>query len=528
MVLFALTLLLLVLMVTLTLGIAMRVRDNHELQTLADVSAYSSAVVNARAYNDAAILNRLQVSYWVSQAADQSLISWTGYARAMLSAAVMGAIMDFLKGCNILAFLDTVIAMYDNAITNRLPDWDNMDRAAGDESHQIQSTIAGLRDEVDTDLFVRLQAERTNQQLARRLVNQGRVDGVTVMSGGPERVTTDETMCVAGAMDTPGRGLCRKGNWSTQMLDAAMGSRLHPFLTSRGVTPQVVVDLFNQLAVVNPQIIITAGAPTGSGYWGPSGGPTHGNIPEGTRAWGDDHGDVTVTFKKPPPFWGFFGAICPQTTTWPVSAYVMSTEIEDDTDAHVFNPNFVTGLPDDIPDVHHTMGSCTPYCPSVWVSTFSFYEDSGDGDAFGQPKSYVGLERDYRNVDRPWDLFFNFQFSRSYSGTRFDNRGRQLTGVFSRGLDISHAVALATGMTYYHRKGLRNGTDLWQETPNLLNPYWRATLVPVDVDIKGDPDQMAGPVMGGADVKTALTGATHQWQLDSYQELYRQGFKGLH
>ncbi len=531
MLLFALSLLLLVLMVTLTLGIALRVRDNHELQTIADASAYTSAVVNARAYNDAAIINRLEVSYWVAQAADQSLISWTGYARAMLSAGAIGGIIDSFS-CNFLAMIPVFMAMYDNTIRNNISDWDRMDMAAGDESRAIQFHIAGLRDEIQNDLFVRLQSERQNQFLARQLVSQSQAEGARVITGGPEKVTTDETMCTTAVYPGSGRGLCRKGTWSDQMLDAAMGSRLHPFLTSRGVVPQVVQNLFNQVNAMGLGINMSATPPTGSGYWGPAGVPTHGNVPATTRAWGDDHGSVSVTFNGPTPGWfGFllpFNGACPITTTIPVNAHVMSTEMEDTTDDHVISPDMLTGQPNDIPDVHHTMGTCSPWCPGVWVNTYSFYEDSGEGDAYGQPKSYVALERDYRNVHRPWDLFFNFKFDQSASGEKFDNRGEKLIGWFGRGLDISQAAVLSTGMTYYHRKGQRKGTDLWQETPNLLNPYWRATLVPADIDLRGDPDQLASPAPGGADVKTALSGASHRWQLDAYQELYRQGFKGLH
>src|SRR5205823_4852326 len=31
-------------------------------------------------------------------------------------------------------------------------------------------------------------------------------------------------------------------------------------------------------------------------------------------------------------------------------------------------------------------------------------------------------------------------------------------------------------------RGSRDHCVSWQESPNLLNPYWRATLVPIDID----------------------------------------------
>ena len=43
----------------MTLGIAARVRENHELQTLTNTAAYSNAVITARAYDNIAIENRI-------------------------------------------------------------------------------------------------------------------------------------------------------------------------------------------------------------------------------------------------------------------------------------------------------------------------------------------------------------------------------------------------------------------------------------------------------------------------------------
>jgi len=97
-VLLALTMLFLALMVTMTLGLGLRIRQKHELQNLADAAAYSNAVMEARAFNNMALINRLQVSYWVAMAADESLISWTGYARGMASGARQAA-RQALIGC---------------------------------------------------------------------------------------------------------------------------------------------------------------------------------------------------------------------------------------------------------------------------------------------------------------------------------------------------------------------------------------------------------------------------------------------
>ena len=76
-VLFSLTLLLLTVMVCMTLAMGSRVKERMELQTLADASAYSSAVATARAYNSVAVMNRVQVAHAVSTLGTLSLISWS-------------------------------------------------------------------------------------------------------------------------------------------------------------------------------------------------------------------------------------------------------------------------------------------------------------------------------------------------------------------------------------------------------------------------------------------------------------------
>ena len=68
-------------------------------------------------------------------------------------------------------------------------------------------------------------------------------------------------------------------------------------------------------------------------------------------------------------------------------------------------------------------------------------------------------------------------------------------------------TAYATAIVYYHRHG--QGQSGWQEFPNLLNPFWRATLAPADVD--GSP----------RDVSTAISGT-------GWNALLSNGYKGIH
>lgn len=545
--LFALTMLLMVLFVMMTLGIASRIRENHELQTLADAAAYSNAVVNARAYNNIAIINRLQVSYWVALTADESLISWTGYARGLLNAADselirMGSNLD---GCaannneanNARAKLSALRPTVINA------SWVTDDIAAGIEARQIQGKIAGLRAETrdamgDPDgMLRRVREEREQQTLAQRIVNNaGLIPGtVTVISGptptsnqGPQAVSRREVGCKDIVAADPegafrgtgsGTGLCSRMEWWENMMHAALGTRENPFTRFRGTIPSAIEGIFTQVNAAEPNVTLTPAGPVGSGYFGTS--LNHGAVPDTTIAFADDDGAMTISV-------GDSGGGCSRTATVSARGWVRSTHIGDGSDQHEYLPADV-GVPD-VPDVNHTMGSCGGSCPSVWVRAVMFLPNAGvaggdSPDAYGQPKNLVGLERNYAHADmkRPWDLDFRFFFTPA--GARFDNRGEELHGAFA-GRSIDKAVAVAAGMTYYHRKG-NAARDYWREYPNLLNPFWRATLVASDVD--RNPLAPAAAWQDVMDVKTSLYKPEYAWQRDAYEKLVVVGgFKGLH
>ena len=65
----------------------------------------------------------------------------------------------------------------------------------------------------------------------------------------------------------------------------------------------------------------------------------------------------------------------------------------------------------------------------------------------------------------PFNLNVGFKFSSTGGGSRFDMRTA-----------VDTALAPAAGMAYYHRRGHLG------EPPNMLNPFWHATLVPLEID----------------------------------------------
>lgn len=520
-VLLALTMLFLALMVTMTIGLGLRIRQKHELQNLADTAAYSNAVMTARTFNNMAAINRLEVSYWVAMAADESLISWTGYARAMANGARKASNDLLLTSClrrnpqnrrKVQNFRSNVGSWM--ATDFRASEWRTLDQAAGEEALGIQGSIAGLRSELSDSMFTtspgnlrgEFNRQILSQQLTRQIVALSRQDDISVVDTGrgaapnsPQTVTMRELDCDFGGSsigqltgDAPGgTGLCLRATWSENMLLAAMGSRGNPFTTGRTMLPPKVATKLTQLAS-DEGVTLALGGKSGSAYWAAR--MTHGTSPQGTEAWGDDHGSMTVSIGG-----------CSQTQ--PITAHIRSTHIDDPNDEHQYFP----GNPDEPdPEVHHTMGDCSPLCPSVWVRTIGFQPSDSEADAWGQPKVLVALQRDLTMKRFPWELHFKFPFSATGPASEWDGRGRELHTRTGNGLNISNQGAVATGIAYYHRR------NHWEEFPNLLNPFWRATLAPIDVD---DAPR---------DANRALSAPEFKFQRDAYQALRNAGFQGLH
>jgi hypothetical protein len=255
----------------------------------------------------------------------------------------------------------------------------------------------------------------------------------------------------------------RKADKKEHFIWAAIGSRGHSFVTGRAGGANAVRAKVIQSMPSDELVRLTN---EGSGYFAKT--KTHTATVDGEAAYGDDDGKVTVIFRRAQ-------SPCP---TFPpktenAAAHVRSDDTSLNTDQH----EWTGGRDPESRRRKHTLGKCIK-CPGMWPSHMDYNPDrvALAGDLHGQPKNYVVLQRDYtQRAPDPWNLLFRFRFTRSRSGTVFDNTGLHL----SDGTDISKAVALSAGMAYYHRVG---EAERWREPPNFLNPFWRATLVGADVD----------------------------------------------
>lgn len=521
MVLMVICLFLLTLMVTLTLSIGSKVREKMEVQAVADAAAYSNAAVTARVYNEIALLSRAQIGHMVSMAAVQSLISWSTLFRANVAASSLNYIAisvqhkrdaarcchshsgcQWMCGCSKAAASMSALraALIHQRDVAESTQFEAMDTAAAAQSLRLQDAAMRLHG-MQLLEYVRLMGELNDQSLAEEIVNAAR-DGSRVPDewsapGGGDTVSNREIGFFSGAT-TPIDIL------NSHHVFAALGSRGFSLTTGRSGTPaRVIQQQLRALGYVTPPDSVTV-VNQGSSYFSTT--PNHGALyplPNGEFSWTDDHGLNTLRYNHtfmPCPRYGAM------TSTF---VWLKSTDATDPSDLHFWSPFFFV---DTVPaPARHTLGRCGR-CPSMWP-TFIDYNPLrliDEGDNYGQPKNFAVIQRDYQvranagqSVD-PWNLGFRFRFS-PHRESGFDNRALALAD----GTDISKQTGLSAGIAYYHRKGH------WKEPPNLLNPYWRATLVPLTVDDDGRQD-----------VSDTLGRVDSSWAADAYQSLRAQGYEG--
>ncbi|MFL5358585.1 pilus assembly protein TadG-related protein [Archangium sp.] len=521
MVLFVISLLLLTLMVCLTLSIGMKVREKMEVQAMADAAAYSNAAVTARVYNEIALMSRAQIGHMVSMAGVQSLISWTTAYRAnanaiflnytIITAQYVARAASCCKTftscplecpCAVVAAAQSAISAI-NVYTKGqkvFKQFDQLDQAAADQVRDLQGAASRLY-AAQLIEWGRLGLKLNSQDLADDIVDAAKAGspwpGELKAPNGGDSVTLREIMPFLGATNPLDIS-------NSHHLYAGMGSRGFTFTTIRGGLANVVLNQQLKNNFVNKQDQLTV-VDLGSAYFAST--QNHGDLqPSGAFAWADDHGANTLRFNRA------FAPCKKYSSIMPVLADLKSTDSGDSTDEHFWFPKtfIFFGDSDKQPaDTRHTLGGCVR-CPGMWP-TFVDYNPVRlvmPSDNWGQPKNYAVIQRDYSvrgtRAD-PWNLLFRFRFSPNRT-SQFDNRGIQLAD----GTNISKQTGLSAGIAYYHRKGH------WKEPPNLLNPYWRATIVPLTIDSQGR----------GGDVADTLNDVGAGWAATAWNGLRGQGYEG--
>ncbi|MBL8957966.1 MAG: hypothetical protein JNK82_44735 [Myxococcaceae bacterium] len=531
MVLGALTMLVIALGVFLTLAISVRIHERQELQIAADAAAYSQAVATARAFNSVSAENRVLVAQLASIAAAQSILSWVGFYHGTLNQA-RDALWDIQRqsACGGTMFNDAVARIM--AEDRRLIEiWEKPGCGYGGRMGYDNLSAEYIR----TDLYeTALDIADNQRQLYRDMTQQlpQIADEIALQASAsdPFAATGEEFRVHAGSRVT------RRERQSAveelqrrpiDMLRATMATRgQDPFVSSReanhrsgGLSGGDFIAARLQLVIGDTSPLRVRVSDFGTSYFGDD-GPQYlwpgerdgydGLMLRGVQwlkwkrvdtqedllawgAWAQDSGRFWFEWVSPPP-----GCNIP-TATEDSFGYLVTTGPNDRRDNHMWrrgnigfgdyrewnDPAHV--LPACWPSPRHTFRRVPPFAASplaIWPVYTDFDADRLDDgrtsqeDAFGQPKTMVAMRRDYAarrrlpNERDPWELSFNFGFSPA--GQRLDLTSDREERASRRGFE--HAVALASGFVYYHRK------SHFREPPNFLNPFWRATLTASDVD----------------------------------------------
>lgn len=145
----------------------------------------------------------------------------------------------------------------------------------------------------------------------------------------------------------------------------------------------------------------------------------------------------------------------------------------------------------DVDDVHRLDGRVIPdeVLAFVLPDRNPTPDLKGAQGLWGQPVLPVAVSQKYRPGDDPFNLTFGFRLTAS--GTKFDMKKA-----------VDRVIAPAAGIAYYHRRGHLG------EPPNMLNPFWHATLVPLEVDERTDGTDPTELSQGGPSRMVMLLNGT--------------------
>lgn len=547
-VLFTLTLLLLVVMVCMTLGMGSKVKERMELQTLADASAYSSAVATARAFNAVAVLNRVQVAHAVSTLGTLSLISWStlywkhadnaaSLFRRMAAPYIFNTLFQCLppgapkppipttplptpplpqtgsprpklplprSSCKVcarglaqtlaLAGLSTVHANQtrrklrrDNELfsAETLPRWN----AAG-RIHDAQVELLAR---------VRSRAGDGSEGFARQYLSQAGLaapDEVQVQPAGAE-VTGRELSDAVLDHASP-----RAGHEPHEFAHIAMGSRGHPFLRRRNEGAKWD-RLFSSDSLSVRSLTLFAGghvfynsSRNGRGYYDSGFTPHPSGRPYSPRAQ-DGQGGRTQAFFVPFDWRIRNWAACRS----PLPAFYIAEVIG------LIGRGVGTRNARVSADRHDGIGHDGQHAFRTFppLVDFNGAQLVDSQNLYGQPKVVTVLSRDPVPGREVWDLSLDFRFSP-------EGKRTGTPGVTRR------QVAVGAGIVYYHR--FLHST----EPPNLFAPYWRAGLARFSIDRPelGQPERFTFDARTEAFLSdTGATGAR-----DALQSLRVNGYTG--
>ncbi|MBK7862129.1 MAG: hypothetical protein IPJ65_26645 [Archangiaceae bacterium] len=449
-VLFALTLMVLTLMALVTLSFGVRIKERLELQTVADTAAYDSAVLEARAFNTVAVVNRTEWSLLVAQSAAQSYLSWATEYRSAIE-----GLGDHLPSTPACAGVRSALSTERDRVQQV---WARSELEAFRELQRLARVQEELLREESRREYAHLERLVKRQEVTTEVLSAAR-EGLrgTVSSTGDngkntQQLAADCNAAVACDISRPDFERYRR-NWTIMRHQHELmhGTRGDPFTTGRLGGDRAMQQALSR-ALGNAAVTFTG---DGSSYRSHRIFTHGGEFAEGpgnaiyprlmpSSAMSDDHGRLTVAAP------GCRASFTP--TAW------LRTGAEAALNVHTWGDGAVQRhCPDEhaanhaLPDLGQGHGwpliiDYNDQAPEVLASS---------GLMFGQPTTVVELTRDTANAARDfWELRFDWLGRASYDPA-----------------PLQRSRARSRGLAYYHRGGA------WAEPPNFVNPFWRATLI---------------------------------------------------
>lgn len=529
-VLFALTMLLLVVMVMMTLSFGTKAKEKMELQQIADQGAYSTAVATARGMNVLAMTNRVMLAHMVAMLGLISSSSFASMWMGVVDGMILYYIFEFAnqaRQCNPPWVICGCIGMPFVAIREFLAIIEffrvfgilsSLDIPVAAAANRASLAVMFMYlSQVETHFNQVLDNAVDGQRMTRRVMQRSTTGPEWQVTGGASSVAEREVgriPYVDGALNVS--SLLASDRHAVM---AAMGARGHPWTAGRSnllpLSGASNILRTHARAVFGRDINLVLN--DGNGYFG---APFHTNnmfVTRSTAAVADDHSQWGARYTGP----GCPGQFSP---VW-AAAFVWSNAVPGYA-IHMAGVGFglplpfapvVVILPTYFDNFHPISGACILNCPSAWTNfvDYNLWKVMDDGDNFAQPKIPVTVTRNMSlrpGGPDPWNIGFNFRFAPTGGGANVDLKDRN--GIFLRdGTDISRQTALSTGIVYYHREGH------WKEPPNLFNPFWRGGLTRSDID-----DQARSR---NGDIRRVLNDSGIGWAADAYTQLYDVGFRGL-
>jgi hypothetical protein len=523
-VLFTLTLLLLTVLVCMTLSMGSKIKERMELQTLADASAYSSAVATARAFNAVAVMNRVQVAHAVSTLGTLSLISWsTLYWKHADNAASLFQMMAVPYAFNTviqclpppkplcgvcarglaqtlaLAVLSTLHANETRSRLRRdselfasetLPRWN-----AAQRIHDAQVELLARARERAGDGPAGL----AQQYLAQ--ANLVAPDEVRVQPAGAD-VTERELSEAVIDNATP-----RRGAEPHEIGHIVMGSRGHEFLRKRkeGSKWDVLFSSdslgFRSRVLFGGGHIFYSSSRDGKGYYAEQLTTNPSGRPYEARAHDGQSGRTRTAFVPASLRYRNWVRCSSPLPALPIALAIGISGRGVGIGSANVSTNQHNGIGH---NVQHALQTFPPFVD------FNGGQVADAQNLHGQPKVVTALSRDYVPGRDVWDLSLNFRFASE--DKRIDLSAGETFGGAPR------QVAVGSGIVYYHR------FQHSAEPPNMFAPYWRAGLTRFTVDRPdpGRPDRFTFD----AQTDTFLSGTGANDARSTLEHLRANGYVG--